>query len=155
LNERHPARVTPSWYGDSVGHYEGDTLVIDTIGVRTQRPFAMLDIYGTPYSEALHIVERYRLIDPEAATEAWKRNLRENQPILSNDSGLSVDLNDKRRALQLQFTVEDEGMFTMPWSAAMTYRRAVGNWPEFACAENIQWYSGKDAAVPRADKPDF
>jgi hypothetical protein len=155
LNERHPARVTPSWYGDSVGHYEGDTLVIDTIGVRTQRPFAMLDIYGTPYSEALHVVERYRLIDPEAATEAWKRNLKENQPILNNDSGLSVDLNDKRRALQLQFTVEDEGMFTMSWSAGMTYRRAVGNWPEYACAENIQWYSGKDAAVPRADKPDF
>jgi hypothetical protein len=34
MNEPHPARVTPSWYGDSVGHYEGDTLVIDTIGVK-------------------------------------------------------------------------------------------------------------------------
>src|SRR5258705_5846675 len=33
LNSEHPARVTPSWSGDSVGHYEGDTLVIDTIGV--------------------------------------------------------------------------------------------------------------------------
>ena len=36
LNRPHPAHVTPSWYGDSVGHYEGDTLVIDTVGVRTQ-----------------------------------------------------------------------------------------------------------------------
>src|ERR1700722_12150384 len=32
LNEPHPAQVTPSWYGDSVGHYEGDTLVVDTVG---------------------------------------------------------------------------------------------------------------------------
>ena len=29
LNQPHPARVTPSWYGDSVGHYEGDTLVVE------------------------------------------------------------------------------------------------------------------------------
>jgi hypothetical protein len=39
----HPAQVTPSWYGDSVGHYEGDTLVVDTVGVKTDRPFAMID----------------------------------------------------------------------------------------------------------------
>jgi hypothetical protein len=34
VNEPHPPRLTPSWYGDSVGHYEGDTLVIDTVGSR-------------------------------------------------------------------------------------------------------------------------
>jgi hypothetical protein len=34
MNQSHPARVTPSWYGDSVGHYEGDTLVIDSVGVK-------------------------------------------------------------------------------------------------------------------------
>jgi hypothetical protein len=32
MNEPHPAQATPSWYGDFVGHYEGDTLVIDTVG---------------------------------------------------------------------------------------------------------------------------
>jgi hypothetical protein len=48
LNQPHPAQVRPSWYGDSVGHYEGDTLVIDTIGVKTDRPFAMVDMYGAP-----------------------------------------------------------------------------------------------------------
>jgi len=37
----------------------------------------------------------------------------------------------------------------------MTYGRGRGDWAEAVCAENIQWYSGKDAAVPRADKPDF
>src|SRR6266478_8475145 len=41
MNQTHPAQVTPSWYGDSVGHYEGDTLVIDTVGVKADRPFAM------------------------------------------------------------------------------------------------------------------
>ena len=40
LNQAHPAQPTPSWFGDSVGHYEGDTLVIDTVGIKTG-PFAM------------------------------------------------------------------------------------------------------------------
>jgi hypothetical protein len=54
-----------------VGYYEGDTLVIDTVGVKTDRPLAMLDMYGTPYTRALHVVERYRLLDYEAASEGW------------------------------------------------------------------------------------
>ena len=58
MNQPHPEKMTPSWYGDSVGHYEGDTLVIDTVGTRTERPYAMLDLYGTPYTKALHVVER-------------------------------------------------------------------------------------------------
>ena len=53
MNEPHAAQVIPSWYGDSVGHWENDTLVIDTIGVKIG-PFAMLDVYGTPHSPALH-----------------------------------------------------------------------------------------------------
>ena len=48
LNARHPDPLTPSWYGDSVGHYEGDTLVVDTVGVKTDRPYAMIDLFGTP-----------------------------------------------------------------------------------------------------------
>jgi hypothetical protein len=59
MNQPHPARVMPSWYGDSVGHYEGDTLVIDTIGVKVG-PFAMVDWFGTPHTEALHVVECIR-----------------------------------------------------------------------------------------------
>jgi hypothetical protein len=55
LNSAHPANVTPSWYGDSVAHYEGDTLVIDTIAVK-KGPFPMIDWYGTPFSDKLHIV---------------------------------------------------------------------------------------------------
>jgi hypothetical protein len=69
LNQSHPAQVTPSWYGDSVGLYEGDTLVIDTVGIKVG-PFAMVDMYGTPHSPALHVVERYRMLDYEATKEA-------------------------------------------------------------------------------------
>jgi hypothetical protein len=52
MNQPHPARVTPSWYGDSVGHYEGDILVIDTAGIKIG-PFTKVDQYGTPHIEAL------------------------------------------------------------------------------------------------------
>jgi hypothetical protein len=156
MNEPHPAQVTPSWSGDSVGHYEGDTLVIDTVGVKTDRPFAMLDMYGTPYSQALHVVERYQLIDFEAAKEALARNAKENVLLSPGIIPLDFDPNYRGKHLQLQFTVDDPGVFTMPWSAAITYARPLGEWPEYACAENPhEYYSGKDAAVPRADKPDF
>jgi hypothetical protein len=156
MNAKHPQRVTPSLYGDSVGHYEGDTLVIDTVGIRTTRPFAMVDVYGTPYSEALHVVERYRFVDEAAAKLAERRTLKENIAIPNNDSGLNIDPNYHGKALQLEFTVEDDGVFTKPWSASMTYRRAAGAWPEFVCSENQhQYYADKDAQVPRAEKPDF
>jgi hypothetical protein len=77
MNEPHPEQVTPSWYGDSVGHYEGDTLVIDTVGFKIGL-FSAVDQYGTPFTQALHVVERYRLIDYEAARAAWERGGKEN-----------------------------------------------------------------------------
>jgi hypothetical protein len=156
MNEPHPAQVTPSWYGDSVGHFEGDTLVIDTVGFKIG-PFSAVDQYGTPFSQALHVVERYRLIDDEAARAAWARGGRENS---RNGQGIgegwAPDPAYGGKALQLQFTVEDKGVFTTPWSATKTYRRVFREWPEQVCAENPHKYSTeKDAAVPAADKPDF
>ena len=148
MNQSHPAHVTPTWYGDSAGHYEGDTLVIDTVAVRIG-PFATVDWYGTPHTEALHVVERYRLIDEGAAQGGWDRDAKENfrvQPRPSDRNG---------KYLQLQFTVEDEGVFTTPWTATMTYGRGLGGWAEAVCAENTQWFPGQEAAVPRSDKPDF
>src|SRR4051812_6996547 len=68
MNGQHPKAVTPSWYGDSVGHWEGDTLVIDSVGIKVG-PFAMIDWYGTPHSPALHVVERYRLLDYKDAKD--------------------------------------------------------------------------------------
>jgi hypothetical protein len=66
MNQPHPAQVIPSWNGDSIGHYEGDTLVIDTVGVKvgpfpTPDLYAMVDLFGTPHTLALHVVERYRI----------------------------------------------------------------------------------------------
>src|SRR5260370_7754271 len=73
MNQPHPAKRTPSWHGDAVGHYEGDTLVIDTVGIKTDRPYAMVDLFGTPYTEKLHVVERYRLVDHEGAEGTLQR----------------------------------------------------------------------------------
>jgi hypothetical protein len=152
LNQPHAARMQPSWYGDSVGHYEGDTLVIDTVGVRTDRPVAMLDMYGTPYSRDLHVIERYRLIGYDDFKAAMERTRRENIKIPE----LDFDPSYRGKHLQLQFTVEDEGVFTMPWSGTITYARPVRAWEEHVCSESTHdFFTGKDIAVPRADKPDF
>jgi hypothetical protein len=75
LNQPHLPHITPSWNGDSVGHYEGDTLVIDTVGIKVG-PYAMVDMYGTPHTEALHVVERYRLLDYEVANESEDREMK-------------------------------------------------------------------------------
>jgi hypothetical protein len=112
MNQPHPANVTPSWYGDSVGHYEGNTLVIDTVGIKVG-PFAMVDMYGTPHGPALHVVERYRLLDYDEAKDALERNEKENARGVYSD----FDPNYRGKVLQLHFTVEDEGVFTMPWTA--------------------------------------
>jgi hypothetical protein len=82
LNAFHSKDVKPSWYGESVGHYEnGDTLVIDTIGVS---PKSYTDNYRTPHTDQIHVVERWKLAadaqtvdvtvfveDPGAFTMPW------------------------------------------------------------------------------------
>jgi hypothetical protein len=156
LNQPHPENVVPSVHGDSVGHYEGDTLIIDTVGVRLG-PYRMIDRFGTPYTQALHVVERYRLLDYEATKEALDLAAKEWPR-----SGGNVDPGYRGKGLQLEFTVEDEGVFTMPWSATITYGRDVSaDWDERICVENVQhdydgrFFSDTDAHVPTADKPDF
>ena len=97
LNVFHSKDVKPSWYGESVGHYEnGDTLVIDTIGVS---PKSYTDNYRTPHTDQIHVVERWKLApdaqtvdvtvfveDPGAFTMPWTAVQRwrrvENAPIL-------------------------------------------------------------------------
>src|SRR5579864_7901921 len=66
LNASHSANPKPSWYGESVGHYEGDTLVVDTIGLNDK---TFLDNYRTPHTEKLHVTERWRLIENGAKLE--------------------------------------------------------------------------------------
>ena len=158
LNQVHPQKSAPSWFGDSVGHYEGDTLVIDTVGIKTG-PYTMVDQFGTPHTDKLHVVERYRLIDYEAANTILERGAKENATTLRNDSGVVPDLNARGKNLQLDFTVEDEGAFTTPWSSTIIYRPGVNagmgsELPEAVCAENPHEL-GRQAAVPVADRPDF
>ena len=81
LNVPHSNPVKTSWLGESVGHYEGDTLVVDTIG---QNDKTETDRFGTPHSDKIHVIERYRLSpdkkrlellftvdDPGAFTTTW------------------------------------------------------------------------------------
>jgi hypothetical protein len=158
LNQAHPARVTPTWFGDSVGHYEGDTLVVDTVGIKTG-PYTMVDQFGTPHTDKLHVVERYRLIDYEAANRILERGAKVNATTFRNDSGVVPDVNARSKNLQLDLTVEDEGAFTTPWSSTIIYRPGVGvaarnELPEAICAENPQELA-RHAAVPTAEKLDF
>jgi len=61
LNVPHSRNVKPSWMGESIGWYEGDTLVVDTIGLDTKVP---VDRFGTPHTDKLHVVERWRVGEP-------------------------------------------------------------------------------------------
>jgi hypothetical protein len=61
LNVPHSKNPEPSWYGESVGHYEGgDTLVVDTIGLNDK---TFVDGYRTPHTTQLHVVERFKITD--------------------------------------------------------------------------------------------
>jgi len=151
MNQSHPADVKPSWYGDSVGYYEGDTLVVDTVGIRADRPHAMLDLYGTPNTKDIHFIERFRVIDYETAKDGLDRAAKENFRI--NNSPVDRDYRGKH--LQIQFTVEDKSAFTMPWTATMTYALGSTVWPETVCAENTLGFGHEAAVVPVAATPDF
>src|SRR5438270_9101373 len=95
LNVPHSPNVKPTWYGDSVGHFEGDTLVVDTVGLNDK---TFVDNYRTPHTTQLHVIERFRLMNggrmlhaditvddpgafnmPWSAVQEWRR--RETQPI--------------------------------------------------------------------------
>jgi hypothetical protein len=108
LDRGHSADPAPSWYGESVGHYEGETLVIDTIGQKAHK-MSVVDPFGTPHTDKIHVVERY-------------------QPF-SDPFG---------RGLEVTVRVEDAGAFTRPWKGTAEYRQdpEVHQIQEMVCAEN-------------------
>ena len=88
----HSAHPKPSWTGESVGHYEGNDLVVDTVALNDR---TFVDNYRTPHTDKLHVVERFQLIDggntlqdtirvedpgafttPWTAIQQWKRTAR-------------------------------------------------------------------------------
>ena len=80
----HDTTLGPLWMGDSIGHWEGDTLVADTVNFNTK---TWLDRVGHPHSDALHVIERIRRVnhdhlvdditidDPKAYTKPWTGHL--------------------------------------------------------------------------------
>jgi hypothetical protein len=67
LTDAHSPNLKPSWFGESIGHYEnGDTLVVDTIGLNSR---TFVDSFRTPHTEQLHVVERFRIVDGGKALE--------------------------------------------------------------------------------------
>ena len=66
LDVPHSANPKPSWYGESVGHYDGDMLVVDTIGMNEK---TFIDAYRTPHTDKLHVVERFRMVDDGKAMQ--------------------------------------------------------------------------------------
>ena len=127
LGGTHPAHPELSWYGNSVGHYEGDTLVVDTIG-QAPKPMSVVDPFGTPHTDKLHVIERYRLIQ------------------------------DRRgKGLEVVFTVEDPGAFTMPWKGMVIYRPSRDPFEEVVCAENDRSFGEGSSFgdIPKQDKSDF
>src|SRR5262252_10332642 len=67
LTDKHSPNATPSWFGESIGHYEnGDTLVVDTVGLNTR---TFVDSYQTPHTGQLHVVERFRIVEDGKALE--------------------------------------------------------------------------------------
>jgi hypothetical protein len=91
----HDPKKTATWFGDSIGHWEGDTLVVDTTNFNGR---TRLDTNGHPHSDALHIIERFQrtdlghinyevvVDDPKTYTEKWKNvrtfNLRPDWQIM-------------------------------------------------------------------------
>ncbi len=67
MTDKHSLYVKPSWYGEFIGHYEGDTLVVDTIGIDER---TWVDGFGTPHTKQLHVIERFHLIEDGKVLEA-------------------------------------------------------------------------------------
>ena len=147
LNVPHSAKIKPSWYGESVGHYEsGDTLVVDTIGFNDK---TYIDNYLTPHTAGLHVVERFKLA--AAGDEHPAATTAEDIPRFAPTGG--------GKMLEVSITVEDPRTFTTVWSAVQIYRLEMqGDWDETICAENNNphfLYERDVVPVPMAQRPDF
>ena len=81
----HPKDLAPTWMGDSIGKWDGDTFIVDTIGLSEK---SWLDFYGDPHSEDIHLIERYKRVDqttmslqlvvedPKAYTSTWVGDIK-------------------------------------------------------------------------------
>ena len=155
MNSTHPANLKPTPMGDSIGRWDGDTLVIDTVGVKTDE-FLSVDRFGTPVSEQMHIVERYRLIDG-ATAKAQIDTFEKREGTVGGggrDAGYHPDTN--LRGLQAEVTMTDPKVFTQPFTVRVTYRRLITERTEAVCADNpVEHYKDEWIGLPRSNRPDF
>jgi len=140
LSDKHSEKVELSWYGDSIGHYEGDTLVVDTIGL-DDRTF--VDGFETPHTTQLHVVERWHLIDGGQVLEA---NIHVEDPGAFTTPWNAVQRYRRFEAVAsknvrslVQLATPEEGPLT-----------------EAFCAENPDSFEGMPhKPLPQATVPDF
>jgi hypothetical protein len=143
MTDKHSANLKSSWYGDSVGHYEGDALLVDTIGLNDRTP---MDGFGTPHTTKLHVTERFHLIDDGKALEA---NVRIEDP-----GAFTTPWNAIQR-----FRPYDEAARKVPVERLIQLATGTieGPLPEEICAENPHsFFEGVPSLpIPQAAVPDF
>jgi len=142
LTDKHSPNVKTSWYGESIGHYEGDTLVVDTIGIDDR---TWVDAFGTPHTKQLHVVERFRLIEEGKGLEA---NIHVEDP-----GAFTTPWNASQRFRQYEAAVRK-----MPIERiAQLASQPEGPMQEQICADNPRsFFAGQGALpVPQAVTPDF
>jgi hypothetical protein len=155
MNGTHPAKVVPSAMGDSIGHWEGEMLVIDTVGVKTDE-FIASDRLGTPQSELMHVVERYRLIDGAQAKADMEAYEKTAGLIGGRPPGGYLYPDTKRKGLRVEVTMEDPKVFKEPLTAVVTFRPMFIGWRETVCADNpVEHYKDEWVGLPKAEHPDF
>ena len=134
LNREHSKQMKPSWFGESIGHYDGDTLVVDTVGMNTR---TFVDNYRTPHTEKLHVVERFRMIDGGKTLEA---------KVHVEDPGAFTTAWD---AVQRYRRIDSAGDKNDP-------RVPRAGLEEMACAENNgDIFNEGLEPIPQAQKADF
>ena len=142
LTDKHSVNLKQSWYGESIGHYEGDTLVVDTIAINDS---TWVDGFGTPHTEQLHVVERFHLIEDGKVLEA---NVRVEDP-----GAFTRPWNGIQRFRQYEAAVRKVPIERLAQLASA----AEGPMTEMICADNpSSFFPGTGAKpIPQAARPDF
>jgi hypothetical protein len=142
LADRHSENVKTSWYGESIGRYEGDTLVVDTIGLDDR---ARVDGFGTPHTKQLHVIERFHLTEDGKVLEA---NVHVEDP-----GAFTMPWDAIQRFRQYEAAVRKVPIERLAQLASAP----EGPLREMICAENPNsFFPGTTALpIPQAVGPDF
>jgi hypothetical protein len=142
LADKHTPNVKTSWYGESIGRYEGNTLVIDTIGLDDR---TLVDGFGTPHTKQLHVIERLHLIEDGKVLEA---NVHVEDPGAFTMPWDAIQHFRQYEAAVRQVPIERLVQLASAPEGPLT---------EMICADNpSSFFSGTSALpLPQAVVPDF